>query len=88
MDKFNFSESVELPKEYYAIDKPKQYITKMIKQSAEKKGLSTRPLAEKANMKQPQLMRITTRENYTINNLLKVLDALELEIVLQPRYNK
>jgi HTH-type transcriptional regulator/antitoxin HipB len=32
-----------------------------------------------------QIARVTSGENYKINTLLKVLDALDLEIEIRPR---
>ncbi|MEH7452305.1 helix-turn-helix domain-containing protein [Gottfriedia acidiceleris] len=83
---FNFSKAVSLPKEYYMIDKPKQHIAKAIKFAIGQKNLSLRKLSERIDkMSYPQLSRVTRKENYNIETLLKILDALDLEIEIKPK---
>jgi ribosome-binding protein aMBF1 (putative translation factor) len=81
---FSFSSSVSVHKEYYSIDLPKIHIAKAIKEAIEEQGLSLRKLANNIeNMSYPQISRVTTQENYNINTLLKILDALDLELVIK-----
>ena len=83
---FNFSKSVSLPREYYAIDKPKQHIAKSIKYAIDKQNLSLRKLSGKIEkMSYPQISRVTRGENYNIDTLLKILDSLNLELVIKSR---
>jgi transcriptional regulator with XRE-family HTH domain len=75
-----------LPKEYYTIDKPKQHISKAIKHKIELKGLSLRKLAESIDgMSYSQISRVTSRENYNIETLLRILAALDLEIEIKDK---
>jgi len=74
---------LNVPKEYYSLSLPKMQITRCIKESLEAKQLTVRKLAEYVGMKHPQIVRVTSGENYTIETLLKILDALDLEIVIQ-----
>ncbi|MEW4225816.1 helix-turn-helix domain-containing protein [Rossellomorea marisflavi] len=86
IQKFSFSKSVSLPKEYYSIDKPKQHIAKSIKYSIEQQKLSLRKLSSKIDgMSYTQISRVTRKENYNIDTLLKILDALNLELVIQQK---
>ncbi|YBV93573.1 helix-turn-helix transcriptional regulator (plasmid) [Bacillus sp. PK9-021] len=83
---FSFSKSVSLPKEYYSIDKPKHNIAKAIKVAIDEQNLSIRKLSEKIEgMSYPQISRVTRKENYNINTLLKILDALDLELIVQSK---
>ena len=79
---------LDVPKEYHSISRPKLNISKAIKEEIEKKGLSVRGLAENVGMKHPQIVRVTSGENYNIETLLKVLDGLDLELVVQPKSKK
>lgn len=76
---------INVPQEYYSISIPKLEITHRIKEALGERNLSVRKLAEKAGMKHPQIIRVTSGENYNIETLLRILDALDLEIVLQER---
>ncbi|WP_257145848.1 helix-turn-helix domain-containing protein [Priestia megaterium] len=83
---FSFSKSVSLPKEYYTIDKPKHAIAKAIKVAIDHQNLSIRKLSDKIEgMSHPQISRVTSKENYNINTLLKILDALDLELTVRPK---
>lgn len=83
---FNFSEAVSLPKEYYSIDKPKQHIAKAIKFAIEQQHLSLRKLSAKIDgLSYTQISRVTRRENYNIETLLKILDGLDLELVIRAK---
>lgn len=84
--KFSFSDTVSLPREYYSIDRPKQHIAKSIKFAIEQNNLSLRKLSAKIDkMSYPQISRVTRRENYNIDTLLKILDALDLELVIKSK---
>jgi DNA-binding phage protein len=83
---FSFSKAVSLPNEYYSIDKPKQHIAKSIKFEIGQKNLSLRKLSAKIDgMSYSQISRVTSRENYNIDTLLKILDALNLELVIRSK---
>lgn len=83
---FSFSKSVSLSKEYYSISKPKQHISKSIKYSIDQHNLSLRKLSTRIEgMSYPQISRVTRGENYNIDTLLKILDALNLELVIQQK---
>lgn len=84
----NLDEVMELPNEYYSIVKPKIDIVQKIKQTMEDKQLSIRKLAKSAGMKHPQIVRVTSGENYNIETLLKILDVLELEIDIKVKEGK
>ncbi|MBD8497890.1 helix-turn-helix domain-containing protein [Paenibacillus arenosi] len=76
---------IDVPREYYSISIPKMEITRCIKNELGERNLSIRKLADEVGMKHPQIIRVTSGENYNIETLLKILDALDLEIVLQKR---
>ncbi|AOZ94899.1 helix-turn-helix domain-containing protein [Paenibacillus crassostreae] len=76
---------LNVPDEYYAISVPKMEIIQTIKDRLVERNLSVRKLAVTIGMKHPQIVRVTSGENYNIETLLKILDALELEIVVQDK---
>lgn len=81
-----FSFSNQFPLEYKALDIPKRDIALAIRQSTSDKNLSLRKLAEQIeSMSYPQLQRVTRQKNYTIETLLKVLYALDLELHIRPK---
>lgn len=64
----------------------KRAIVKAIRNAIdEKPKLSIRQFAESVGMTHVQIIRITRGENYHIDTLLRVLDGLDLELVVQPR---
>ncbi|MNW12195.1 helix-turn-helix protein [compost metagenome] len=68
---------------------PKLEISKAIKNSLENKHLSIRKLAEIIGMKHPQILRVTRGDtNYHIETLLRILDALDLELIIKEKENK
>lgn len=69
----------------YLLDMEKMKIISSLKDGLESNNISIRKLAEKVNMKHPQIIRITSGENYNIETLIKVLDALNLEIVIKKK---
>ncbi|MFS1519620.1 helix-turn-helix domain-containing protein [Bacillus sp. SCS-151] len=86
---FSFSDIVPIPVEYTVIDQPKRHIANMIKDSIDKNGLTVRKLGEKIDgMSYSQISRVTTKQNYNIDTLLKILDALDLEIQIKYRNPK
>lgn len=78
---------VNVPKDFYTISKPKLQISKKLKEGMEEKELTVRGLAEKIGMKHPQIIRVTSGENYNIETLLKILDGLDLEIEIKKKSN-
>jgi predicted XRE-type DNA-binding protein len=76
---------MEKPKEYFSISKPKLQITETIKKELDGQNISIRGLAKKIGVQHPQVLRITGCQNYTIDNLLKILDGLDLEIVIKKK---
>ncbi|CAK8583632.1 MULTISPECIES: XRE family transcriptional regulator [Priestia] len=86
MDK-SFKDLINISDEYYTkkIDKSKLKIALSIKQQLSNENLSLRRLSHKLNMSHPQIVRVTTRKNYNIDTLLKILEALDLELVVQEK---
>ncbi|MCM3008471.1 hypothetical protein BLL41_21815 [Bacillus sp. FMQ74] len=81
----NIEDIMDVPNEYYSISVPKLKITNAIKEGLEKNKLSVRKLAEKVNLKHPQIIRVTNGKNYNVDTLLKILDGLDLEIEIKPK---
>lgn len=82
---FTLQDLNNVPPEYFSISVPKLEITRSIKNAVGKQNITVRKLAEKAGMKHPQIVRVTSCENYTIDTLLKVLDALNLSIEIKEK---
>lgn len=78
-------ELMAVPMEYESISIPKLSISKEIKNGLSNKGISIRKLAENIGMKHPQIVRVTSAENYNIDTLLKILDGLDLEVVIKKK---
>lgn len=78
-------QELNVPHNYYAISAPKLTITQAVMEGLAERELSIRKFAEQLNMNHPQILRITQGKNYEINTLLKVLDNLDLEIVIKKR---
>lgn len=79
----NFIDDLE---EIKILAKPKIEISKAIVKNAKDQGLSIRKLAKNVGLTHSQLVRITSGDyNYNIETLLKVLNGLDLEIVLKKR---
>jgi predicted XRE-type DNA-binding protein len=83
----DISELMDIPKEYYSISVSKLNITREIKEGLEKKNLSVRKLAKNIGLQHPQIVRVTSANNYNIDTLLKILDGLDLEIEIKPKKN-
>ncbi|MCB7160036.1 helix-turn-helix domain-containing protein [Bacillus subtilis] len=81
----NIEDIMDVPNEYYSISVPKLKITNAIKEGLEKNKLSVRKLAEKVNLKHPQIIRVTNGKNYNVDTFLKILDGLDLEIEIKPK---
>lgn len=82
---YDISEFMDVPKEYYSISEPKLEITKVIKETLKEKNLSIRGLAGNIGLKHPQIIRVTSANNYNIDTLLKILDGLDLKIEIKPK---
>lgn len=76
---------MDVPVEFYSISEPKLKISVAIKDGLNENGLSIRALGEKISMKHPQIVRVTSGENYNIDTLLKILDGLDLEVVVRKK---
>lgn len=65
------------------IENVKIEISNVLRQTLKQNKLSIRRLAMNLGMQHPQVLRITSCENYTINNLIKILDeaGLKIEVV-------
>ncbi|WP_017691499.1 helix-turn-helix domain-containing protein [Paenibacillus sp. PAMC 26794] len=81
-------QDLNVPADYYAISIPKLEIIKSIKDQLGKSNVSVRKLAESIGMRHPQIVRVTSGENYNIETLLKILYALDLEIVIREKQKK
>lgn len=76
-------------KNYYAVDLPKMRIAKDVQRYMKLDGLSLRKLAEQIEgLNYSQIQRVTGSKNYTLETLLKILDALNLEIELKRKSKK
>lgn len=67
------------------IDETKQEISDALREALKEQGLSIRKFAIELGMQHPQVLRITGKENYTINNLIKILDAAGLKITVEQK---
>lgn len=67
------------------MDNTKKHIAKAVKRRIDSKGLSLRKLADRLDLHHPQIVRVTGEKNYNIDTLLKILDALDLEIELKDK---
>ena len=76
---------MEMPGDYKIISEPKLNITRAIKSQLDKKNLSVRGLAKELKMQHPQIVRVTSCENYNIDTLLKILNGLDMEIIVRPK---
>ena len=86
-NEFKMEDIISIPEDYIRIDQPKRKIALMIKEAKEEQSTNYRAIADKAGLKHSQIHRMLRKDNYTIDNLLKVLDALDIELTLQPRKN-
>lgn len=63
----------------------KDSISKAINEARERHGITIRELAAKIGLHHPQIVRVTNGGNYNIESLLKILDGLNLEIVIKKK---
>jgi HTH-type transcriptional regulator / antitoxin HipB len=70
-----------------SVSEQKFKIIQEIKTSLAKQKLTVRKLADQTNMKHPQIIRVTSGENYNIETLLRILDTLGLEIIIREKSN-
>jgi len=70
---------------FKSIGEPKNNIAEAIKRGLEKEDISIRKLAESLSMQHPQIIRITKSQNYNIDTLLKILDRLNLELIVKEK---
>lgn len=83
MKKVDLANVMDVPKVFTAISVPKLSISKAIKEGMQEKEWTVRGLGEQIGMKHPQIVRVTSGENYNIDTLLKILDGLDLQLVVQ-----
>lgn len=81
----NIEEVLEVPKDYHIVSVPKLEISKAISERLKEENLSVRKLAEDIGVHHPQIVRVTSVQNYTIDTLLRVLNRLDLEIVIEKK---
>ena len=65
------------------IKRTKKHIADSIHTASESQGHTIRSLAKAVGLHHPQIVRLTNGSNYTRDTLLKVLDELDLEIVIR-----
>ena len=92
---FSLLDNFKLSREYFSVDQPKHEISKLIYNLTQNnEDLSLRGIAENLKELYPNskstphrntVRKITRGENYTIDNLLMVLDAIGYKITLTPR---
>jgi len=92
---FSLLDNLNLPREYFSVDQPKREISKLIHSLTQNSDdLSLRGIAENLKELYPHLKptphrntvrKITSGQNYTIDNLLMVLDAIGYKLTLTPR---
>lgn len=68
-----------------AIEQTKQEISEALKEALVQEGISIRKLAHNVGMQHPQVLRITGGDNYTINNLVKILDGAGLRLKIEKK---
>jgi len=84
----DLSDIMDVPDDYYKIEVPKLEIVKQIRNALDKNKISIRKLAKKVGLRHPQIIRVTSANNYNIDTLLKILDGLDLEIEIKPKKGK
>ena len=84
----DISELMNIPEDYHSISVPKLKITDKIKEALEQEDLSIRKLAANIGLKHPQIVRVTSANNYNIDTLLKILNGLNLEIEIKSKETK
>ncbi|WP_066303993.1 helix-turn-helix domain-containing protein [Bacillus sp. FJAT-29814] len=72
--------------EYEKIDEVKLNISKIIQERIQENGLSIKKTAKHINGMGPaQVSRVLHGENYNIQTLIKILDYLDLELIIQKK---
>jgi len=85
----NYKEIHSNEKNHYAVELPKKRLAKDIKHYMNIDGWSLRKLADQIEgISHTQIQRVTSSKNYTLETLLKILDALNLEIELKRKADK
>ena len=85
---YDIFEIMDVPDDYYRISVPKLKISDKIREALKKKKLSIRKLSNNIGLKHPQVIRVTSANNYNIDTLLKILDGLDLEIEIKSKNTK
>lgn len=85
---YDIFEIMDVPDDYYRISVPKLKISDKIREALKKKNISIRKLSNNIGLKHPQVIRVTSANNYNIDTLLKILDGLDLEIEIKSKNNK
>ncbi|WP_186579801.1 hypothetical protein [Aquibacillus kalidii] len=76
----------EFSRSYHSLIVPKQNISDAIFQVMQQRNLSLEELTENIDgMNVEQVNQVTAGEDYSMEALLKVLDAVDLEIEIKPR---
>lgn len=82
----DFSQHLGETSDFEVLAKPKLRISRTVANAMVEQDVSMRQLAEKiGNMKHPQIHRITSGKNYNIDTLLRVLNGLGLELIIQKK---
>lgn len=85
----DFSERLGATSDFAVLAKPKLRISRAVANAMVEQNVSMRQLAEKiTGMKHPQIHRITSGKNYNIDTLLRVLNGLNLELIIQKKGEK
>lgn len=67
------------------VEDTKEEIATIFRATLEEQNLSIRKLAHSIGMQHPQVMRVTSKQNYTISKLVKILDAAGLRLVIEKK---
>jgi DNA-binding phage protein len=84
---YDLKDVMTVPDSYSSVVIPKLNIVKSIKTELEQTNLSIRQLANKSGMKHQQILRVLSGENYNIETLMRILNALNLELKIENRKN-
>ncbi len=81
--KRNLSGLIKFPDNYYRLKVPKQYISEQICLAMDEKKLNLDEIMKQIpGMDIEEVNKVTAGENYDMDSLLKVIDALDLELKL------
>lgn len=84
----DFTKRLGATSDFTVLAKPKLSISKAIANAMVEQNVSMRQLAEEIGMKHPQIHRITSGQNYNVETLLRVLNGLGLEVIIQKKGGK